>query len=75
MLDLTNVEVAFTELRQRGRATKAVQIHEPFIVRTVDETLRGEPGDWLCEDAQGHRFVMTNTFFTLAGRPEWKRKH
>ena len=42
---------------------KCVQIHEPFIVETMEGTLNGKAGDWLMVGINGEMYPIDQEIF------------
>jgi len=48
---------------------RAVQMNEPFMVRTLEGVLRGNPGDYLVEGTQGELYPVKKEIFESTYAP------
>lgn len=49
--------------RISDHSLKAIQLHEPFTVKTSKDTTHGAAGDYLCEDIDGEIWILKREDF------------
>lgn len=63
MINVTKADLVFEYCMKRPIAVQAVQIHEPFIVDTLEGTHRGDAGDYLMVGVNGERYPCKKEIF------------
>ena len=58
-------DLEFKKAIKKPIAVKCVQIHEPFIVETMEGTLNGKAGDWLMVGVNGEMYPIDQEIFRL----------
>jgi len=56
-------ELDYKEAIKKPIRIKCVQINEPFMVETMEGTLKGKPGDWLMVGVNGEMYPIDQEIF------------
>ncbi|MCK5441592.1 MAG: hypothetical protein KAJ23_06865 [Maribacter sp.] len=56
-------DLEFKEAIKKPFRIKCVQIHEPFMVETMEGTLQGKAGDWLMVGVNGEMYPIDQDIF------------
>jgi PGDYG protein len=57
------------KFRKRPVVIEATQITRPMVVKTLEGTMRGEPGDWLITGVQGEKYFCKPDIFAKTYEP------
>jgi len=66
MLTFKNFEVPdldFSEAIKKPIPVKCIQIHEPFLVETIEGEMQGQSGDWLMVGIHGEMYPCAKDIF------------
>jgi hypothetical protein len=70
VVDLTDADLNFLPYRRKVLGVRAIQVHAPFRVRTIDGNLAmAQSGDYLCQDLGGALYPCKREIFEKLYEP------